>query len=257
MDYDYGKKRQWRRWVWNRIAERTIDRANANCMFLAGDEGFDISYASLKGFRANNMIAVEKSKDALQSLRSKGILAVDGELCDVIEAWPDDRKVDVVVADFCCGLELNLLGRLAEIYMMRAFCDATFVFNFQRGRDQSITPLRKTLIDGGESVMHRGQLFWWMAMSMTLRGLGNPDEQRQKAFWDLMDKYASPVFYSYKSASNRLTFDTVVFKSPTVRLMSASKSWPLPLQKRAHSPEMAGQRRRIAAVLAHQTRRMA
>jgi hypothetical protein len=41
FNYDFGAKRNWRRWAWNRIAERVADKSNALCLYLPSSNDED------------------------------------------------------------------------------------------------------------------------------------------------------------------------------------------------------------------------
>lgn len=254
MNYQYGNKRNWRRWMWNRIADRTEDRRNALVLFLAGEDAHDIAAAELKGFQRKNMIAVERDKATLQKLRDSGVLTIEGDLCDVLLSWPQTRSVDVVVADFCCGLEMSILQALHQAPMMRPLLNAAMAFNFLRGRDPSTNAIRSGLAGSGISTKNRAETFYGMCMAGCLRDMPNVDERLAEA-GALFDRLAEPAFSSYRSTAGHQFFDTVVFKAPFQRLLNAT-SVPAPKAQRLEVPDrLKPQVRRTAAVLAHRTRR--
>lgn len=271
MKYKYGQKNQWRRWMWNRVAERTKDRREKKVLYLAGPDAYDIGAASLRGFDTRNMIAVEREQNALRSLRAAGLLAIDGELCDVMEAWPQECSVGVVVADFCCGMEANIVNRIArQSAHFWPFVDATFCFNFLRGRDASSSSDREMFSgewDRIENPLHRGEMFFQLYVGSIVANSfsaqkefdgdwNNPSHKIESAF-DVVTRLAKPVFYSYRSTAGNQYFDSVVFKNIIADSFLITGSEACKPKKQIVSTDLIPQRRRTAAVLAHNTRRLA
>lgn len=255
MNYSYGNKKQWRRWLWNRIAERTEDRKNAFVLFLAGEDALDVAVAEQKGFQRKNMIAVERDRTTLQKLRASGLLAIEGDLLDVLAGWPQDRPIDVLCADFCCGLEMKILQSLHQVPLIPSLSNAALAFNFLRGRDSSTNPVRQALKDNDAAERNRALIFYRLCVVGCLRNVPNVDEKWQAAF-DVFGKFAQPDFQSYRSTAGNQLFDTVVFKSPTRRLGEA-QGIEVPAGERvATPPHLQLQVRRTAAILAHHTRRL-
>ena len=65
VDYTSKPKEIWRRWVWNRVAERInlsitgFKRSEAFGLYLVGPDDLDRPVAMEKGFLSLNLIAVE------------------------------------------------------------------------------------------------------------------------------------------------------------------------------------------------------
>lgn len=255
MNYDYGNKRNWRRWMWNRIAERTDDRRNALVLFLAGKDAHDIAVAEQKGFQRKNMIAVERDKATVRELRDSGVLTIEGDLCDVLSSWPQARSVDVVVADFCCGLEIKILQSLHQAPMMRPLINAAMAFNFQRGRERTSEAIFDALACQGVDTKNRAATFYSLCVAKCMLNEPNIDQGRAYEAYALFGRRAEPKFFSYRSTAGNLYFDTVVFKAPFQRLLDET-GVSLPKAERLEVPErFKPQVRRTAAVLAHHTRR--
>ena len=249
MNYRYGNKAQWRRWVWNRIAERITQRSDAVVMFLPGKDALDIPIAENNGFRRRNMIAIERDAATVTKLRKMGIATIDGDLREVLRGWPPARPVAAVHADLCCGLEGSVLLALAGATgKNEAFGHTTFAVNLLRGRDASFTPIRAVLNrERGAPEKHRGYLLLGTIVAMAV--LGIEDHQEQVNLAVRLHQMFNPKFSSYKSNSSTQYFDSVVFSNPMgdIRVMTE-----LPYESDANVG--APIRRKIAATLAHRTR---
>lgn len=258
MNYDFGNKRQWRRWAWNCIAERTPDRKNALVLFLAGESAFDIEAASAKGFQPCNMLAVERDAKTIAKLRKSGVLTIEGDLVAVLTAWPNARPVGVVVADFCCGVQKSLLDAgLHVLHALPHLADSVFAFNFLRGRDPSFNHHRCRMTYRGAPTKDRGRLFYGLVLEQLLASKhgGFAEAFSAASFHSDMDRineFMCPAHMSYRSAAGTQRFDSVVFRAPLQR-MTGGHLPPFLIDL----PTDEAQRRRISAVLAHHTRRCA
>lgn len=269
MDYKFGTKNNWRRWAWNRIADRVENPRDSLVLFLAGSEALDVPVAQQHGFRQKNMIAVEKDRDILGALRARGVLAIKGDLFDVCRAWDFNRKVGVVVADLTCGLELNVATGLANLQLHPAFADSVFCVNLFHGRENTGKDWRQSMSSGAVQagvVRHRGELlFEAVLVHLVGRGLKGLPEQTldqhravvaQKCIeWAVA---ARPVFWQYRTSGSNY-MDSVVFHSPVWGIAMAQHGATLGAHKFARSVPLAGslrkQSQRTAAVLAHRTMR--
>jgi hypothetical protein len=256
VNYSFGNKRQWRRWVWNRISDRCENPRDSIVLFLAGPDALDVEVAIRHGFSAKNMIAVEKDKETVKRLRELGILTIEGDLCQVLTAWPDSKPVGAVVADFCCGMEKSIIYSVAPIVWKRpAFSSSTFAFNFLRGRDASSNQLRKY-----HETKHRGDIFFSMlvaafSLSTEFRNIFDAlDYDDLNIALSRIGRSMQPSFMSYKSVAGTQKFDTVVFSACTKSLGLTFVPNP---EYKGLSDDLIAQRRRTAAVLAHHTRRQA
>ena len=256
--------------MWNRVAEKTTSRRDKKVLYLAGPDAYDVGQACLRGFDKRNMIAIERDPNVLLKLRGAGHLAIDGEICDVLEAWPQERPVGVVIADFCCGMNAYIVNRIARRAAHHwPFIDTTFSFNFLRGREKSS---RRDIAMCRESERldyhkHRGEIFFQMyvasvvANSFMASNLGpvdwhNPAHRLDVAF-DVVTNWAKPQFYSYRSDAGSQYFDSVVFKSVMGHALRLAPGDARAPAKQVVPAKLMPQRRRISAVLAHHTRRMA
>lgn len=137
-DYKFGNKNNWRRWQWNRIVERLKDIVlprNAVVLFLCGEDALDIPIALSRGFRRENLFAIENNDDVAAALRANGILTIRGSLIDVLTAWNPNLKIDVIIADFCGPFALNKLALASQLVTYTFLKDTVVSINLMRGRD--------------------------------------------------------------------------------------------------------------------------
>lgn len=260
MDYKYGNKAQWRRYTWNRICERTSDRRGI-VLFLPGSGALDVPVAKRKGFSERNMIAVERDPLTIKSLRGRGQLVVEGDLFEVLTAWPVDKPVDVVVADLCCGLTSEVWHGVHGMLINPAFSGATFAFNLLRGRDAFSAEMIRNLHvafeqETPETAKHRGLGLINSIIGVFIAAKHTADapidDQEAARLHARFVELMRPTTYSYRSTAGNQWFDTVVFCHPFRQLRDViadvrNSLPPLTVSK--------SQVRRTAAVLAHHTMR--
>ena len=142
--YKFGNKNHWRKWLWNRICERvsetTVEKSDAVVVYLAGEEDLDRDVALRKGFRFNNLIAVDKSRKVIECLKKKKVPCLYGEISDVVEAFNNSKeKIDVLICDYCHGVNGNVskfVDKLTSSNFDNSFGDSPIIaMNFMRGRD--------------------------------------------------------------------------------------------------------------------------
>lgn len=134
--YKFSTKSHWRRWQWNRIAERVKDRRNAFGVILCGKEGLDFAVAESKGFARRNMIAAEIRTDIARDIRRfHGVACANLTLQQLIFAWRG-RPIDYIVADTCSNLDGAATLIPAIIYAKHVNRRHVVVsVNIQRGRE--------------------------------------------------------------------------------------------------------------------------
>lgn len=272
--YKFGTKNNWRGWVWNRIKNRlNVPAREALVLYLAGPDDLDRPHAIRRGFKANNLIAVDRDSHLISGLRKSGALAVSADLVDLLTALSlGERRIDVVLGDFCCGLEAKHLGFLAYMPSMPAFRGCVWALNFMRGRDASTNWWRKITFDTVPALWpfvdakHRGAHFILRYAQIVVETLGQRgelrDEQEAIDYLLTLPLVLAPDFHSYKSSS-RQVFDSCVFSYPS-DLANTDKGWLptdltlMPIAKKRYLykfPKIAAQSRRMNAVLAHRTMR--
>lgn len=255
--YAYENKRQWRREVWDAVAKRVSNPSTARVVYLAGPENFDAWEALKRGFKSQNMIAVERDSEAAKVLR-KNIdqPVVGGDFWDVVMALAITEKVDVVIADFISGLTDSILFKGAAAMTMPNLQGAVVAMNLQRGRENpkhkhaySLVKQRK-LEDWDE---HRGKLALFGMANLHAHYLCEQnnwafEEQVRLVDQQFFDWWRESARGSYKSESGRLTFDTVIFQN---RSLCQSGAVTVDQWKR----ELSNSLRAIAAARAVRTAR--
>lgn len=283
MNYDFGPKRHWRRWVWNRISEKVPNRRDALVLYLAGSNDFDRPIAISKGFSGSNMVAVERDPQARATLRHDGVLTADADFFDAVGSQYGKRSIGVVFGDLCCGLHANMTLQVAHWAACPTMTETVFAFNLLRGRDPSTNRIRDSstrlfhdvLKDDGK---HRGkQMAVQIAMRLgsslfahmhpRLAKISTPAERAEwyecaKTCFESLDA----EFCSYKSDSGQV-FDSVVFQSPGCGNSSGFASTKekdeysnafrkMQMHIGRNVRQVTSARQSMAAVLAHRTRRM-
>jgi hypothetical protein len=263
-DYKFGTKNNWRRWVWNRIVERLHVRpSQAVVLYLAGADDLDRQEAIRRGFREENLIAVERNGENLRALREKKALAVGGDVADVLRAWPTTVPVHVVHSDLCTNFnDAAMVNLISAILYSPATWGAVFSFNLLRGREARAEALKAFLADGCPK--HRGNMFanllldacmHLMAAEMLQKQL--TEVTREDVAWvpDPVFKAAASLLRctlnSYRSGMQ--TFDSCVFVSPS---RGVSEDDRMLVGAEAAKSARQDVRRRIAAVMAHRTMRL-
>lgn len=151
--YKLGRKNNWRRWQWNRIAEiLSCARRDALVLYLPAEEDLDRIVALQHGFRDSNLIAVDSSEHVVKTLRSQNRLAIHGRIEDVLFSWPRDWPLSVVIADFCQGFDRSARNFL--VALVHADWDMTVSVNLLRGRENDKEQREVVAI-------HRDQMEQW------------------------------------------------------------------------------------------------
>lgn len=255
MNYNFSQKRAWRRWAWNRILERTEKPRDAIVLFLAGENAHDIDVAVDRGFRRENMIAVENDKDVAESLRAKKILTIQGNLSSVL--WSLKTKpIDVVMADMCCGFVEESASVARALSVNPVFYSSTICANLLRGRDSFSNEIRKAFMGNAK---HRGNLFYWMygaRMNEIHINAGRPENEAFALTVAVMKQWAPADLHSYKSTSGQV-FDSVVFRSPLTSDPEGKKNWAKMFENMTPLKQSQSVTRSCAAVFAHHTMRTA
>jgi hypothetical protein len=230
--YKFGPKGNWRRWQWNRIVERlSVAPRDALVLYLPGKDDLDRREAIRRGFRVENLIAIDTNNEVIDKMRKNGNIAIRSKLSRVALAWSGEPSIDVIVADYCCGMETEVADlQLALITSSGISSNVVVSANLQRGRDK-VRQAAKSVMEcfgvdlNKEFGKHRGVHFMLsirMMLDFMVHG-GNPckigiidkiEEDRislSNKYWEfIMSK--KPVFNSYRSNSGKnLFFDSLVF----------------------------------------------
>lgn len=253
MQYDSKSKYHWRRWQWNRIEEklkRCIPRRRRHdwtALYLAGPEDHDRALAKEFGFQDYNLIAIDRDQSCIDNVRKHGGIGICGDLDEIVLLWPHDWPVDVIVADFVCGLEVTVLSQFFDMmdYSGVVMTNQTIIStNWQRGRDSTTTDWRKALGEWGDLILslhtqsedfrlafsdvHKNRAkgflatyfyhFWKRYMRGALSECGDqlPGFSGPWTISHVIKQFirdTAPSFHSYRQAPNRPYMDTVVFSA--------------------------------------------
>ena len=269
-NYKNGRKNGWRRWVHNQLGKRVEDKKNATVLYLAGKEDIDRAGLIRKGFRSDNLIAVEKEKSVVNELKKKRKLVIHGKLEEVLFAWPDHSGFDVLIADMCSGLSPMTI----DVLTGALFCGAvknggTVMVNVKRGqadgRNFPAVLQYQELVEHytGVTAKHRGRIAFMMVVELLKNRLecarygGVSPETRSAQFVHLLDTVSDsfrPKFNSYRSGGS-VYYDSLVFS----KHFSMNTELADVIDQR-HLDGALGRRiekikRQISAVLAEQTKR--
>lgn len=151
INYQNGQKNHWRRVAWNVISKRVSDPKNSIVVYLPGSTDLDRAEAIRRGFMPANLIAVERDPRVAESLRRKGVTVVVGELTKVLCSWPTHTPINVVIADFQCGISSVVEDYMQAWNFHPALSRACTVVNVQRGRD----PLASRYLEASAGLYER------------------------------------------------------------------------------------------------------
>ena len=140
--YQNGTKACWRGWVWTQIERRLrlsgVNIKQATAAYLAGPENNDRLHAISKGFKEQNLIAVDINQENVKRIRREGVLAVQeyiGRLCVVA-----DKPIDAVIVDYCGGVTESARAEMLLLLSSKSIHQNTvIVWNFLRGRDGGVS----------------------------------------------------------------------------------------------------------------------
>lgn len=255
-DYKFGNKNNWRRWLWNRIRERlSIPPSEATVVYLAGAQNLDAEEAIRRGFRRENLIAIDKDQDIVRQLRQNGSLALQADI--TIAAWAINRPVHVLLMDFCSGLEAHIADYAHALLAKKTLWNCVVATNLLRGRDASSTRLRQAFSECGKhrSEILRTEMFLQLQRYIARR-IWNPDkpsEERDQFYAQFWKKFNGTVaISSYKSGPQY--FDSSVYLNPMANFVRSEPDFFNGLQgMMAITDEIEPIRKRLAALLARRT----
>lgn len=158
--YDDAAKDAWRGWKWNTIAsaatgwldlppkERARRLSDKTVLYLVGPDDHDRKRAMARGFRNENLIAVDLVQERIDEVRAAGGFGIRGSLQQLIMNWPEDWPIDVVDGDFCSGLT-NDITSLPWCFIMSPSIqrDTIVSLNMMRGRDAQSNWLRDLICE--------------------------------------------------------------------------------------------------------------
>lgn len=270
-NYDFGPKRHWRRWMWNRIVERlAVPPRDAVVLYLAGANDFDRPVALAHGFRPENLIAVEHNRGVAFGLRKNKTLTTNSSFGEASLAVLLGREVHVLLGDFCGDCTNEVVGQFwGALCLLPNAKRAVVAVNFMRGRgiltdsEKVLASMIKDAIsDRKESDKHRGwRFFLWLATKdlmvrvekNLIDGFGSYVALNHSS---QMTKEARPAFSTYKSG--RIAFDSCVLRNPFRHSQidpAIFEHVELPDDLEQTLQRLPSLQRSVAAVFAHRTMR--
>ncbi len=207
-EFDNPHKAQTRQKVWETIAkDLPVKPGDALVLYLAGINDLDRAVALKLGFKANNLIAVERDDTVFAELRyRKKLLVIHNDISATLNAWTD-KPVNVVYADFSCGWYGGSRSLLNPLVTNSAFNDCIVAVNMLRGRDEVNTVEGRT---------HRGLTVWDSVGKTLLKELKHyiRNEQYALSLLTTAIKRTQVTYRTYRS--DHQTFDTVIWKNITI-----------------------------------------
>lgn len=257
-DYRFGTKDHWRRWMWNRIADRLlVPPKSATAIYFAGNGDHDRREAIRRGFHGGNLISIERDEPTARSLRARGVTVIPGDALEILAAWPPGRPCNVLALDFCSGVYVDRVFEIGGILTNPAFDGAVLAANFLRGRDDIQRHFPKLHAPGApirfpETIdeKHRGAKFALglsfrflvtveRALALILAANHDPEissdldrelfaepllEEDLAAYRsEIFDMVNGASFHTYRSTAGSQVFDSVVLKIPSVPSTERSK----------------------------------
>ena len=140
-EWKFGQKNQWRRRMWNRIAStmsiKNKPTKQAIVLFLAGKGLNDVTVATEKRFRKENLIAVTLETTVRDECRAAGVPCIVGELASVVTCWPSHTPLDAIYADYYSCYSVTHVSLIMALLMTNGIARdyVPLVVSAQRGRE--------------------------------------------------------------------------------------------------------------------------
>lgn len=270
-DYKFGQKNNWRRWAWNEATKRLKESGKspreAIVVYLAGPQDIDRKIANEKGYDNRNLIAIDNDKNVVKSIRNKKCLAFHGGLSLFLRSWTIEPQIDIIIADFCCGITVMAIDFMDCLGNMIVNKNKVIIIaNFLRGRDKYCKELidqyyqesREYVKNLTGSDKHRGMYFLdRLCLEITIRCKRAISEYKygEKPFITICEEtgiWPEGVFNTYKSKNNSM--DSVIFTWPTIKLL-IPEFFPYCNKKTLTglNKEIKEAKQQIAAIKAHRT----
>lgn len=233
-NYKFGNKNNWRRWMWNKVKNqlknpcplmrklklisdhrRTI--GDDDCympshkaikdsivLYLPAIDDIDRIIAVDKGFRPLNMIAVDIDDKVIKQFRKDHKLILKADIVDIILNWNGVPKLDIIVADLCCGITLKMHKLAHALIYSKGISEMSVIaINLMRGRDEFVKNYR------GDGEKHRGKIFIKIIKKILTYCAGLGGGLTEMVLTEMIIDETC-VFNSYKSI-NGTVMDSVVF----------------------------------------------
>lgn len=209
--YKNGQKNNWGGREWNVLSKWTPDHANAVVLYLPGSEDADRKRALDRGFHPANLIAVETNAKVVRKLRAQAVTTINCSLSKVCEAWPAHTPVSILVADFQCGIEKEILDVVGAWLTNPAFSDCALTINLQRGRDKIQLPafagIQNAAIESGihDKATNRALLLFMFTCAFVAKSRG-------MSFGQLLPQEVFRMHPLQSYRSSRVTMDSMILK---------------------------------------------
>jgi len=244
VDYGFFTKKLWREWAWKQARKRVIANGvnpkDAIVLFLPGEKCLDVPIAKKNKFQFHNMFAVERDRVTIKNLRKKGINVISADFAEVLQNWVGPPLIDVIMADYCCGLTRLTANLTGALYASPTTKKGTVaIVNLLRGHDPLISAWRKVITDDSKYLdygmsadiskknrtafikeKHRGRMFYslymsgWVTQFIEENNLSGKDGPAILKFYFGMSFLSLPKFKSYKSKHGNTMMDSVAFSLP-------------------------------------------
>lgn len=136
--YDHPAKRKWRSNTWSVIADMIPKHPGQACgVYLIGDSIADLETARKLDFADYNIVGVDLDAKAVAKVRAAGGLAIQGDVGDIVRAWPLCLPLDFVFLDMQGGFSPKFRRTLHRVLAStRGNVGKTVLsVNLLRGRD--------------------------------------------------------------------------------------------------------------------------
>jgi len=273
--YRSGQKKNWRGWTSNRALEQlAVKPADALVLYLVGPEDHDREKLLAKGFRNENLIAVDLIEDHVQRVRDAGGFGICADLAALLLAWPASWPIDYVIADFCSGIEDPTLSFVEALAWGPAISVSherrtVVAINLQRGRENSaagkslMANVATCLRGVGVGISQKNRAAHFISIAV-MRVCAQLEDVAKECGWELdthalASEYVRSIgtfpTYTYANDAQNVLFDSAVFTWPASVASFMAESPRLVLSK-AFRAERSVVRDRIAALRAVRTMKL-
>lgn len=155
--YDFAEKQEYRNIVWDIFAENVYDVSTANVVFMPSKEGLEIPVAIARGFREENLIAVDDNAAmiAASAWRKKypQVKFYGNRLSRASERISNDGLViSAANLDLCGNLSWPMLKETKQfIENIRVYGDPTIAITMLKGRDSTAVNTLADMILSGDN----------------------------------------------------------------------------------------------------------
>lgn len=282
MNYDFGRKRNWRRTIWNELISRAVN-PDGVALYLGGRDNYDRELLCKKGIKEWNIICVDRDIVTVTAVRKRGELCIHGDIFEVLSHFPKTPWVSCASIDLCCPINAKLVNTLRGYFDYSWF---PWAINIMRGREtcpetREALGFHRNLVSNSNlaaimeikgninasryftdanKYMHRGIILYYALIAQFFRldisilqkhadEKGKTLKEVEIETLDCIIKNTNPHFYTYKSDSGQI-FDSFVISPRYPKELDVINGVRFPDINNKHTA------RKISAVLAHRTMRM-